>query len=351
MSISNLFFFFSVIFFSFIFFFFLIFFSFGNFFFFEKFLFDGALLDGTENENDDLSMPYSAPMRPSKIAIKPTADNTFNGAFGAFLNSYQETKHPTTAPKQPASKCEKTTATKPKIAREPKKPKQPKAAREPKMPKKSKIIQKPECTTIGLQIQIRDPIVESQPTPASSDTNFVSNAYSYSQNEKMPPNMISESMLQTSSPVSLPTNINPHTATYYNMDSNAQISLADDFIVYDPVPDPVSYHSQSIDVTSNECIDISRQMHNHSSMNHHHHPYNHQNHHRLDNVIPATNATPPNNSHHPYDIRMINYSDQKNSAALISHFNVSHTNVSNTSAVCDQVHSNWRAANEIMLNK
>lgn len=149
------------------------------------------------------------------------------------------------------------------------------------------------CTTIGLQIQIHDPV--NEPTPTA--TSFQSDATSYPFSQEvigaaaMPQNVISNSMMQLS-PITAPS---MNTVTYYNLDSSG----TDNIIEYDP--DPVTFQSQPASMMTSECVSLPNPMHS--------------------NVIPP---------HHPYDIQLLNYA--------------------NNSVVCDNVH-NWRAINGIMLNK
>lgn len=315
------------------------------------------LLDWTENESTEFEENLSLPaMRPSKLS----ANNTFMGAFMRHLQQGTETKDvesvASTLEKKPALKIVKA-----KVPREPKKPRKKK-----KDESQATVAVSPhKCTTIGLQIQIHDPINEP-PTATPLETNFESDSaiYPFSQEYQenvvgvgqammtmltpMPPpppppltqNPISNAMVDLSPSVVAPSNQH-HTSTYYNLDQ----SRADEYIMYDP--DPAAY-GQPMNMMPNMIL-----------------------HNQLQDIplpsqpqpssptltplqtapIHLGNTMMPQN-HPPYDIQLINYSDQTNSsAALISHFNVSHTNVNNTSTVCDPVHNNWRPINEIMLNK
>lgn len=290
------------------------------------------LLDWTENENkqyeENLSLPFSAAMRPSKLPTKPTDDNTFMGAFMKHLQQGKETTNIKGIATVQSPILSSTT--KSKTPREPKKPRKKKEKSTPVVP-----VSPPKCTTIGLQIQIHDPISE----PASEtplETSFESDIATYPLENVsgtiMTPtqNLISNSMVELSpSLVTAPSN-NHHTTAYYELGNQP-------IIVYDP--DPATYNGQSMNMMPNECINMSGQMHR--------------------NQVAPSSLPPsqvPNHlatatGHHPYAVQVLNYSDQ-NESTLISHFNVSHTNVNNTpSVVHDQVHSNWRAVNEIMLNK
>lgn len=313
----------------------------------------GYLLDWTENENrqfeENLSLPFSVAMRPSKLSTKPLDDKSFMGEFMKHIQQGKEPKGVANIPipgqQQPQQQQQLPTTTfKPtKAPREPKKPRKKK--------EKSISISPPKCTTIGLQIQIHDPITEPA-TETPLETSFESDiaTYPFSQIDvgstgpiMMTPtkNPISNSMVEMSPSVAAPSqhHHHHHTTTYFNLDS----SRADEYIIYDP--DPVTYHGQQMNMMPNECMSLPDQINSiqqpppppppplppmqpvEASTMHH-----------------LSNATAP---HHPYGIHLLNYSDQnKSSTALISHFNVN-----NASTVCDQVHNNWRAVNEIMLNK
>lgn len=282
--------------------------------------------------------------------------------MGAFMRHLQQgtdttgvPSEPSTIEKKPASKIVKA-----KLPREPKKPRKKKKELEVALP-----VSPPKCTTIGLQIQIHDPTNEP-PTATSLETSFESDSaiYPFSQEcqedvigvgaammtmstpppPPLPPlqsNPISNSMVEMSPSVAAPSNQH-HTSTYYNLDQ----SRADEYIMYDP--DPATY-GQPMNMMPNMIL-----------------------HNQLQNIPLPSQPQPPSSptltplqtvpihlgntvmpqNHPQYDYQLMNYSNQNNSsAALISHFNVSHTNVNNTSTVCDPVHSNWRPINEIMLNK
>lgn len=361
-SMSNFILFFRFSFCSSFFFFFIFFFSFFVDFCLAPLVYDaefGTFLDWTENDSGQFEENLSLPaMRPSKLPANPSDHNTFMGAFMRHLQQGTDTKVvasvPPTVEKKPASKIVKA-----KVPREPKKPrKKKKDAAQAAVP-----VSPPKCTTIGLQIQIHDPINEP-PTATPLETSFESDTaiYPFSQecqedvvgvgaammtmSTPPPPpppltqNPISNTMVELSPSVAAPSNQH-HTSTYYNLDQ----SRADEYIMYDP--DPATY-GQPMNMMPTM---ISP--------------------HQLENIPLPSEPQPPSptltplqtapihlgNSVMPqnqpsYGIQLLNYSDQNNSsAALISHFNVAHTNVNNTSAVCDPVHNNWRPINEIMLNK
>lgn len=232
--------------------------------------------------NDGQSLPFQAPLRPSTVFPGRAKDNSFMGEFMRHLQQGADVKIKETNYRS------------------------------------HKKNDKSNCTTIGLQIQIRDPKTpqsSSVPvTPVESTIGAEPLAYT-DQNIEIN-NAISNAAMQRLSSIT-------HTmtsATYYDLDS---ARLADDFIVYDPQIEP----AQPDGVPTNQSANIPNQLHS-----------------------PAVNNA-NGEACRPYGIGLVNYAEQKNNASLISHFNVSHSNVSNNSVMCDQVHSWGRGANEIMLNK
>lgn len=297
-------------------------FSFFRFFFFNvlfcsvSFLyplptFYSLLLDRTENEKrqneDSQVLPFSPILRPSQITSNLTNSNTFMDAFMKHLQQGQTIENNKIAIPMEAV----PTSTPEKKLPKPRKPRDPSAKRKPRKTEET------NCTTIGLQIQIRDP--ETEPaTQVPLETNIGPEVQTHPFNSDeigvtTPSNVISNAIKQQYTPT-VPTS---NQATYYNMDSSEN-EPAEQFL-YEPEP---VYHAQPMNMMANECVSVSNRVKHNSNINH-----------------PSDDHSPLQ----PYNI----YSDQKNSASLISRFNVSHTNVSNNPVVRDTMHNSWRG-NEIM---
>lgn len=287
--------------------------------------FCSLLLDWIENEKNQDGhghvMPFSPVMRPSQMLQNQSKNsNSFIDAFMQHLKE-NERKADTTPTSFATERLENRLPMEPKQPREPKQPKPPKERkqrerkpREPSVKKPRRKKDESNCTTIGLQIQIRDPNTEPEPTIHGD---FKSNKITYPfQSDEMDglttSNLISNAA-ENYLPVSTEPGLGTASHTYYNMDSTE--NEPGEQYLYEPEP---VYHVQPMGILSNECGNRSTP------------------------VIqsPDINATSLN----PYNL----YSDQKgNGHPLLSHFNVSHTNVNNSSVVCDTL-NNWRAGNEIM---
>lgn len=315
-------------------------------FFFSFFLlpaFCSLLLDRIENEknqkDDGLVMPFSPVMRPSQMS-----SNQSKSSNPSFMDAYMqhlkenERMSVTTTPVL-VTNITTTTTTKlenrlPMEPKQPKKPKEPKnrkprqQTKKPREPSVKKPRQKTEknCTTIGLHIQIRDPKTGEQETHQTVEYESNKIVYPFSSNEiegapasnMISTNVVTENFLPVSSSCELDTSSH----TYYNMDKTE--NEPGEQYLYEPEP---IYHVQPLGMLSNnECGNGSTPiMHN-----------------------PDTNVssngyqiqTPLN----PYNM----YTEQNgNGHPILSRFNVAHTNVNNSSVVCDPLH-NWRAGNEIM---
>lgn len=222
------------------------------------------------------------------------------------------------------------------IKPEPKLPKKPRKPRDPSAPKKPRKKKESNCTTIGLQIQIRDPNTEPA-TTSPLETSFESDIitmYPFKSDDMdatTPTKLISNTVEQYMPLISPNVNESPEktmtmtttpttpttTTTYYNMDSAGCEPIEQ--VLYEPEtepePEPV-YHAHKMNMMTSECVSVS----------------NNTNH--------MSGDCPPS-SHQSYNI----YSDQKNNQ-LLSRFNVSHSNANNN-AVANSIH-NWRPGNEIM---
>lgn len=270
------------------------------------------LLDWTENEKrqfeDGQVLPFSPVMRPSQTPSSQSNRNTFIDAYMKHLHQNSQTNQ--------AVKSQMPTA--PKIEKEKKLPKPnaklPKPPRKPREPsvKKSRTKTDSNCTTIGLQIQIRDPNTE----PATLETSYESEGTPYPYNADeigtgLPSNVISNAVEHY-------THVAPtiNTATYYNLDSLENES--GEQYLYEPEP---VYHAQPMNIMPTEYVSPT--------------------------TINSTSNGAMHTPLHAYTIPHVNYSDQKNNATLLSRFNVSHTNLTNNPVVYDPMH-NWRAGNEIM---
>lgn len=217
-----------------------------------------------------------------------------------------------------------TNSTEQKLPKKPRKPRDPSAV---KKPRKIKETDTKKCTTIGLQIQIRDPSTEpvtASPLETSFESTEMISMYPFKSNEigetVSPTKLISNSVEQY-----IPASSSVNQTTYYNINQTECVPAVQ--MLYEPElepepepePEPV-YHSHNMNLMTNECVSVSNPLMHTTNPNH------------LGNDCPAT--------HQSYSI----YSEQqKNNAALLSHFNVSHTNVNNNASI-----HNWRAGNEIM---
>lgn len=300
-----------------------------NIYFFHFILlpaFCSLLLDWIENEKNQDGhghvMPFSPVMRPSQMLPNQSKNsNSFIDAFMQHLKA-NERKIDTTPPASFANeRIEKRLPMDVKQSKEPK----PSKERKPRKPREPSSVKKPQrkkeesnCTTIGLQIQIRDPNTEPEPPPPSCD--FESNKISYPfQSDDRLDTISTSNLISTVAENYLPvvsseSELGTASHTYYNMDSTE--NEPGEQYLYEPEP---VYHVQPMGVLSNECGNRSAPI----------------------VQSPDINAAPLN----PYNV----YPDQKGTGhhPLISHFNVSHTNVNNSSVHCDPLH-NWRAGNEIM---
>lgn len=281
------------------------------------------LLDWIQSEKNqdghEQDMPFSPVMRPSQVL--PNQAKNSNSFIDAFMQHLKETElknDPTPTP-YAADRLEKRLPMEPKHPKEskpPKERKQPKKPREPsiKKPRRKKEVDQSNCTTIGLQIQIRDPNTEPEP-PLYTDSESDKIAYAYQSDgiDTIATSNLISSAAKDYLPVSSESMLGAASNTYYNMDSTE--NEPGEQYLYEP--DPVYHPIQPMAILSNECGNRSTPIHQ----------------------SPDINASPLN----PYNL----YSDQKgNGHPLLSHFNVSHTNGSNSSAV-SSLH-NWRAGNEIM---
>lgn len=263
-------------------------------------------------------MPFSPVMRPSQML--PNQSKNSNSFIDAFMQHLKERKNDA-APSASftVERPENRIPMEPKPPRkEPKQPKQPKerkpAARKPREPSVKKPRQKKDnttnCTTIGLQIQIRDPNTERDEPPPNSEP-FETNKSAYPYHLDEVDAITTSNLISNAAENYLPVSTEPELGaaashTYYNMDSTE--NEPGEQYLYEPEP---VYHVQPIGILPNECGNRSAP------------------------IVqgPDLNAPPLN----PYNL----YSDQKgNGHQLISHFNVSHANVSDL--------HNWRAGNEIM---
>lgn len=290
--------------------------------------FCSLLLDWIENErNQDGSMimPFSPVMRPSQILPNQSMNsmnsmNSKNSFMDAFMQHLKANERKTdTAPTAlfTPQRPENGLPMEPKQPKEPKPPKERKQARKPREPSVRKPRRKKEennCTTIGLQIQIRDPNTEPEPEPAIHDdfeSNKITYPYQSDEIDAITTSNLISSAAENYLPVSSMSESGAASHTYYNMDSTE--NEPGEQYLYEPEP---VYHVQPMGILPNECGDRSTP------------------------IIPSPdiNASPLNS----YNL----YSDQKpNGHPILSHFNVSHTNVNKGSV--SSLH-NWRAGNEIM---
>lgn len=310
-------------------------FCFSFHFFFLSFLFvptfGSSLLDWTENakkqNGDDHIMPFSPVMRPSQTNNR----HTFMDAFVKHLEETVKIKKPETIMENASVIANAGDTTTIHKTKEKKLPKQPRKPREPssgvKKPRKKKT--DTNCTTIGLQIQIRDPNTEPATLNSSFESAVIATTYPYHPDANSTaaslPNMISNAVENC-----VPTATLSNTATYYNMDSTEH--EPGEQYLYEPEP---IYHVPTMTMMPSECVSVQQPTTIIQNTNLHHHTNG-------DDGSGAGGGGYPT-SLHPYDL----YAEQKNNASLISRFNVSHTNVSNNPPVCDTLH-NWRAGNEIM---
>lgn len=260
-------------------------------------------------------MPFSPVMRPSQmLSNKSKNSNTFIDAFVQHLRE-NERKNDTTSSSLATERLVNMLPTEPKQPMELKqlkerKPQQPRKPREPSV-KKPRRKKESNCTTIGLQIQIRDPNTEQEPVQDDFESNKITYPFQSDEIDAIATSNLISNPTENYLPVSS-SELGTTSHTYYNMDSTE--NEPGEQYLYEPEP---IYHVQPMGILSNECGN------------------------RTTPIIqsPDINGVPLN----PYNM----YSDQKgNGHPLISHFNVSHTNVNNSSVVCDPLH-NWRAGNEI----
>lgn len=314
---------------------------------------------------EDSRVPQSAALSPSKDT------NTFMGAYLAHLQQGNDRKPEIVVESDqiPAKKSKSPREPKaPKVPKSPREPKAPKKPREPKAPKAPRdpsSVKKPrekkiKSTTINLQIQLHDP--NTEPSNAmggaiATDTYAYRHGADNHQLSHAPHDVISNSMVQPA-PVSQPivhytpiansmqhltnipnananTNANPHftpitsiiNGTSFYID-DPRNDITDQLIEYEP--EPTVYQTHPINGTVTECVSVPNGSHPTLS-----HPHG------------DTRGMP----HDSYTIPMKEYSELKAGTSLLSHFNLSHPNVSNNSVVCEQTLNPWRAGNEIMLNK
>lgn len=249
------------------------------------------------NQNNHREVLQLSPvMRPSQITSNSSNKSTFMDVFMQHLQQVKtnDTKKPSMTPMIAVP-----TSTPEKKLPKPKKPREPSI----KKPRKKKDT---NCTTIGLQIQIRDPKTEPTiKTPLdSSIESVVETSSNFTSNEidtSTPPlNVISTTVEQYK-----PTDPSVNQAIYYNMDSSEN-EPAEQF-VYEPEP-AIYHHTQPMNIT-NECVSVSNRVKHNSNTNHH-----------------QNDGYPPLQ---PYNI----YSDPKNNPSLIRRFNLSHPNVTNNAVV------------------
>lgn len=298
--------------------------------------FCSLLLDWIENENnqndDGLVLPFSPVMRPSQLSsMQSKNSNSFMDAFMQHLKANERKPDTTPSTLGTVKPIECMPAVVPKQPKKPPSPKESKPARKPREPSVRKPRRKKEsnCTTIGLQIQIRDPNTEREaPHPVVYESN--KGAYPFNsvgiEAVNAPSIMISnvaENYLPVSSaPSSSSCALNTGQHTYYNMDKTD----SEPGEQYLDEPDPV-YHVQPMGILSKDCG-------NGSTASIMHGP----------DINVSSEGYQIQTPLHPYNM----YAEQKgNGHPIISHFNVAHTNVNNGSVVCEPLH-NWRAGNEIM---
>lgn len=277
-------------------------------------------IDNERNQDGSMIMPFSPVMRPSQI-IPNQSNNSKSSFMDAFMQHLKATERKNDTAAAPAlftpDRVEIRLPMEPKQQKEPKPPKERKPARKPREPSVKKPRRKKEesnCTTIGLQIQIRDPNTEPAPEPPQHndfESNKITYAYQSDETDAIATSNLISNAAENYLPVSSVSELGAASQTYYNMDSTE--NEPGEQYLYEPEP---VYHVQPMGVLPNECGDRSTP------------------------IIPSPdiNAPPLN----PYNL----YSDQKaNGHPILSHFNVSHTNVSKSSV--NSLH-NWRAGNEIM---
>lgn len=314
--------------------------------------FCSLLLDWIENEknqNDDgLVMPFSPVMRPSQMSSNQLKNsNSFMDAFMQHLKANGRqidtspppsvattttttTKLETKLPMEPKQQQQQQSQPQPQL-KTPKQPKERKPRQQTKKPREPSTVKKPRrkkgsnCTTIGLHIQIRDPKTEPNQT-SDFESNKVTYPFTSDGIEAIDgtSNMISNTATENYLPVSTSSSCELGTGayTYYNMDKTE--NEPGEQYLFEPEP---IYHVQPMAIlTPNECGNGSTTIINNSNIN------------------VTSDGYQIQAPMRPYNM----YTEQKgNGHPILSHFNVAHTNVNNSSVVCDPLH-NWRAGNEIM---
>lgn len=267
---------------------------------------DSDAVNEKKSSADNLTLPYSTAMRPSKVS---TSGPNFISEFSKFISVNMSTKdfkatEKKTTPKKSAPKKEST----------PRK-ESTKTKDSTKTPRKKDIDK--TCTTIGLNIQVHNShdstnaYTPAMPTVNNPQPQPIYEAPNHQHVETYP---ITHNVIESQ--------------TYYNMD---------------PTPNPINqipnYAEQPMHATMQSAIHqtngyIINGMNQAAMPNSNVYNYD-QNHY-----------VPNNGMHHQqYNGPTMNYNDQN--TQLLTHFNVSHANVTNNPAVHNQM-MNWRNGNVIM---